>query len=225
VIALAVWILSAIWLAFGFGYWPGPGDVRSESALWTAIGLDIAVLVLGIVAVLLAHRRKYPWFLAIVFVAAPIAHFITPFFGQIRSLFGTLPFVAVSLAVSAQYLRLLFRRSPTMRVLRRRLLIAGAVYGILWAITALFGTRQVAHHLRDLSHIDASFAPIGCSEFPEAAPDHAWGCCTISYAPFVVIAQYAYYDQGYSSGGAAMFLWCGHSWLIMPWPWGHSWIT
>jgi hypothetical protein len=224
-IALAVLLLSAIWLAFGFGYWPGPDDARAERAFWIALGIDLTVLLLGVATVLLSRRRKYPAFLATIFVAAPIFHFVIPLFGANRILFFALPFTAVALGVFIHYLRLLFRPLPAMRILRRRLLIGVAVYGILWAATALFGTRQVAQNLRDLKHIDESYAPVPCSRFTQPAPEHGWGCCAVSYAPFVVVVQYAYYDHGYSDGDALVFLWCGRSWLISRWPWGHSWIT
>ena len=225
VIALAVLILSAVWLLFGFGYWASPDEPSAANALWIAMGIDTAVLAFGVVAISLAHRRKYPWFLAIVFIAAPISHFTIPFFGASRIVVFGLPFAAVALAALVEYLRLLFRPSPAMHALRRRLLIGCLGYGFLWALTGIVGTRQVAQQLRALSHIDDSYTPIACAEIPRTAPDHGWGCCTVSYAPFIVIAQYAYYDRGFSTGDAAVFLWCGRPWLIMSWPWGHGWIT
>jgi hypothetical protein len=113
-----------------------------------------------------------------------------------------------------------------MRPIWRRLLIFLAVYCALWLVTAIFGTRQVCGQLRETWHIDATYSAISCSEIPDYhAVEHGYGCCAVSYAPFLVVTQHAFCNQGFSTGGSAVFLWLGYSWPMLPWPWGHSWIT
>src|SRR5689334_18271485 len=112
-----------------------------------------------------------------------------------------------------------------MRTLWRRLLITAAIYCALWCITAISGTREACQHLGRNFHVDASYASIPCYQFPESAPDHAFDCCAVSYAPFLVVTQWAYYDEGFSNGSSAVCLWFGRAWILLPWPWGHSWIT
>ena len=113
-----------------------------------------------------------------------------------------------------------------MRPIRRRLLTIVAVYCVLWGVTAIFGTRQVCGHLREMGRIDGTYSAIPCSEIPNYnALDRGYGCCAVSYAPFLVVTHYAYCNQGFSTGGSAVFVWLGRSWPVLPWPWGHSWIT
>jgi hypothetical protein len=111
-IALAVLVLSVLWIGFAFGYIPGLGDVMSDSGLWIALGLDIIILVLGVIAVVLASRRHFSWPLAIVFVSGPLIHFAGNFVGEIRIVFFAAPCVAVIVAVMAHYLRRFCRSSP-----------------------------------------------------------------------------------------------------------------
>ena len=78
-IAFAVLILSLLWIGFAFGYIPGPGDAMSDNGLWIALGIDIVILVLGIIAVVLASRRRFAWSVAMVFVTGPLIHFAGQF--------------------------------------------------------------------------------------------------------------------------------------------------
>jgi hypothetical protein len=111
-IALAVLILSLLWIGFAFGYIPGPGDVMSDSGLWIALGLDAAVLILGIIAVVLAARRRFSWPMALVFVTGPLIHFAGNFVGEIRILFFEFPLAAVIVVVIVHYARRFFQRPP-----------------------------------------------------------------------------------------------------------------
>jgi hypothetical protein len=105
-------------------------------------------------------------------------------------------------------------------------MVAAVLYSALWLLTAVVGTRNVCGDFRQRSHVDGTFVTISCSEVPDYnAIDHGYGCCAASYAPFLVVVHYAYCDQGFSTGGSAVFLWLGRSWPVLPWPWGHSWIT
>jgi hypothetical protein len=111
-IALAVLILSLLWLGFAFGYIPGPGDGMSDSGLWIALGIDVVILILGVIAVVLAARRRFSWPMAIVFVTGPLIHFAGSFAGEIRVLFFEFPLAAVIVVVVVHYVRSFFRGSP-----------------------------------------------------------------------------------------------------------------
>src|SRR5438445_13576254 len=94
-IAFAVLILSLLWIGFAFGYIPGPGDAMSDNGLWIALGIDIVILVLGIIAVVLASRRRFAWSVAMVFVTGPLIHFAGNFAGVIRILSFGFPYATV----------------------------------------------------------------------------------------------------------------------------------
>ena len=111
-IAFAVLILSLLWIGFAFGYIPGPGDAMSDNGLWIALGIDIVILVLGIIAVVLASRRRFAWSLAMAFVTGPLIHFAGNFVGEIRILFFEFPCAAVIVVIMGHYGRRLFQRSP-----------------------------------------------------------------------------------------------------------------
>jgi len=110
VIAFAVLILSLLWIGFAFGYIPGPGDAMGDSGLWIALGIDIVILV--IIAVVLASRRRFAWSVAMVFDTGPLIHFAGNFVGEIRILFFEFPCAAVIVVVMAHYGRRLFQKSP-----------------------------------------------------------------------------------------------------------------
>lgn len=74
----------------------------------------------------------------------------------------------------------------------RRVLIIVAVYCVLWFLTALAGTRQVCHSLRDRLRVDSTFVDVLCREDLDTAPDHGFGCCTVVYAPCLVVTYWAY---------------------------------
>jgi hypothetical protein len=111
-IALAVLILSLLWLGFAFGYIPGPGDVMSDGGLWIALGIDAVILILGMIAVVLAARRRFSWPMALVFVTGPLIHFAANFVGEIRILFFEFPLAAVIVVVIGHYVRRFFQSSP-----------------------------------------------------------------------------------------------------------------
>jgi len=111
-IALAVLILSLLWIGFAFGYIPGPGDAMSDSGLWIALGIDAVILLLGIIAVVLAAGRRFSWPMALVFVTGPLIHFAGNFVGEIRILFFEFPLDAVIVVVIVHYVRRFFQRSP-----------------------------------------------------------------------------------------------------------------
>ncbi len=81
-----------------------------DSGLWIALGIDIVILV--IIAVVLASRRRFAWSMAMVFVTGPLIHFAGNFVGEIRILFFEFPCAAVIVVVMAHYGRRLFQKSP-----------------------------------------------------------------------------------------------------------------
>jgi len=105
----------------------------------------------------------------------------------------------------------------------RRILTIVTGYCVLWLLTAIFGTRQVCQSLRDRMRVDSTFVEVSCREPLMAAPDHAFGCSTVAYAPFLVVSYWAYYDQGWRAGQSAVFLWLSRSWPVLPWRGG--WIS
>jgi hypothetical protein len=86
-ITVPVFLLSFLWIGFAFGSIPGPGDEMSDSGLWIALGIDVVIFVFGIIAVVLASRRRFSWPMAIVFVTGPLIHFAGNFVGEIQILF------------------------------------------------------------------------------------------------------------------------------------------
>ena len=131
----------------------------------------------------------------------------------------------VSFTVFSRLAHLVFDRRSVMRRHWIASLICLIVYCLLWLATATIGTRQVCNYIKG-SNVDATYPAISCSEVPDYnGLERGFGCCAVSYAPFFVVAQHAYCDGGFSSGGASVFFWFGRVWPILPWPWGHSWIT
>src|SRR5437868_15550456 len=98
-IAFAVLILSLLWIGFAFGYIPGPGDAMSDNGLWIALGIDIVILVLGIIPVVLVSRRRFAWSVAMAFVTGPLTHSASYFVGVIRILFFEFPCAAVMVVI------------------------------------------------------------------------------------------------------------------------------
>jgi hypothetical protein len=111
-IAALASLLSLLWVAFAFGYIPGPGGSEADGGLWVALAIDVIVLVLGITAVVLAVRGRYPWPVAIVFALAPVVHLIGSFFGEIRILFFFVPCLVVVGASIAYFIHRYVLRSP-----------------------------------------------------------------------------------------------------------------
>jgi len=112
-IAALASLLSLLWVAFAFGYIPGLGEPEANggSGLLVALAIDVIVLVLGITAVVLAARGRYPWPVAIVFALAPVVHFLGSCVGEIRILFFTIPCLVVLGASIAYYIERYLRRS------------------------------------------------------------------------------------------------------------------
>jgi hypothetical protein len=114
-IALLASLLSVLWVAFVFGYIPGPGGPQTDGGLWVALGIDVIVLALGTTAVVLAVRGRYPWPVAIVFALTPLVHYLGSFVGEIRILFFFLPCLVVVGASIAYFIhRYLLRSSKTI---------------------------------------------------------------------------------------------------------------
>jgi hypothetical protein len=111
-IALSVLLLSLLWLAIAFAWLPSPGGPDSTIGEWILFGIDGIALVLAVVAVVLAVRRKYPWSMAIIFLLAPICHGIGYLAqGDLKILFFALPLDAVFLVMLIHYVGKWFRRS------------------------------------------------------------------------------------------------------------------
>ena len=70
-------LLSVGWLVFVFGHESlpnSPNDPDGYNKMFLAIGMNVAFLALGIVAVVLAARRRYSWRMASLIAATPFVH-------------------------------------------------------------------------------------------------------------------------------------------------------
>jgi hypothetical protein len=72
-IALIASILSVAWMLLAYAMMRGHISVE-EGNLLVPIGLDLLLLLVGIVAVIQAIRHRYPWTLALLICTTPLFH-------------------------------------------------------------------------------------------------------------------------------------------------------
>ena len=93
-------------------------------------------------------------------------------------------------------------------------------YGVLWALTAFVGVRQVRASVLAAIPRDQRSVEVPVRSASEATP-FTHSCRVTSYVPFVVVADWDYSRPGFAAGSTQVFLWFGRpfSLRLLDRPW------
>lgn len=101
-------------------------------------------------------------------------------------------------------------RSQTLRVATVILI----TYCVLWAFTAVLGTRAARSLVIDGLHIDTSFKKLATTDLVRNASGHVYAVRAASYAPGLVTVIWARSDENYATCETELYLWLGRAFHV-----------
>jgi hypothetical protein len=96
------------------------------------------------------------------------------------------------------------------RVLRIAALIP-ITYCLLWALTAVMGTRDARSEVIAGLHIDQSFRELATTDKVYNASGHVYAVRSSSYGPGLVTVTWARSDENYGTSETELYLWLGRA--------------
>ncbi len=102
-IAILASVISAVWLVLLFV--PLPNDPDGEGRLVLLVGVDVVLFLIGIVALILAARRRCSWFVASLIAITPLLHWLGSTLDVLGAIFIVVPSILVLIVTGAQQLR------------------------------------------------------------------------------------------------------------------------
>lgn len=99
-IAILAALISAAWLVLLFV--PLPNDPDGEGRLVLLVGIDIILLLIGIVALILAGCRRYSWRIAALIAATPLLHGLGSLLDVLGIVFIVVPSILILVCIGIQ---------------------------------------------------------------------------------------------------------------------------
>ena len=102
-IAILASLISTAWLVLLFV--PLPNDPDVEGRLVLLVGLDIILFHFGVVALVLAARRRYSWRIATLITATPLLHWLGSALDVLGVVLIVVPSILILVFTGAQTIR------------------------------------------------------------------------------------------------------------------------